>query len=111
MTSGGTESILSAIKASRDYMVATKGIREPEMIIGISAHAAYWKVRRIRYGHTGLSSPCTGPYQVREGPVAFVRHTIGNAGSACEHHLQAGLAVLNLSEARFDHTNRLSAGC
>ncbi|KAG2490349.1 hypothetical protein HYH03_011151 [Edaphochlamys debaryana] len=43
MTSGGTESILMAVKASRDYVCAKKGIREPEMIIGVSAHAAYWK--------------------------------------------------------------------
>ncbi|GLI59245.1 hypothetical protein VaNZ11_001091, partial [Volvox africanus] len=43
MTSGGTESILSAVKASRDYIAERKGIREPEMIIGVSAHAAYWK--------------------------------------------------------------------
>eukprot|EP00877_Chromochloris_zofingiensis_P001217 jgi/Chrzof1/11096/Cz05g23150.t1 len=43
MTSGGTESILMAIKASRDFMKATKGITQPEMIVGQSAHAAYWK--------------------------------------------------------------------
>ena len=43
MTSGGTESILSAVKASRDYMRFTKGITEPEMIIGESAHAAFYK--------------------------------------------------------------------
>jgi len=43
MTSGGTESILTAVKASRDYMRAHKNIREPEMIIGPSAHAAFIK--------------------------------------------------------------------
>ncbi|KAK9813985.1 hypothetical protein WJX73_007983 [Symbiochloris irregularis] len=43
MTSGGTESILTAVKASRDYMRFTKGIRRPEMIIGRSAHAAFFK--------------------------------------------------------------------
>ena len=43
MTSGGTESILSAVKASRDYMCFTKGITSPEMIIGQSAHAAFYK--------------------------------------------------------------------
>ena len=43
MTSGGTESILSAVKASRDYMRATRGIREPEMVIANSAHAAFFK--------------------------------------------------------------------
>ena len=44
MTSGGTESILSAIKASRDYMAAARGVRRrPNMVIAASAHAAYWK--------------------------------------------------------------------
>ena len=43
MTSGGTESILMAMKASRDYIKETKGVRKPEMILASSAHAAYWK--------------------------------------------------------------------
>ena len=59
MTSGGTESILTAVKASRDYMKATKGIRRPEMIIGISAHAAFYKaaeyfnIKLVRVGSAG----------------------------------------------------------
>lgn len=40
---GGTESILLAVKASRDYTVAKRGITTPEMVVGPSAHAAYWK--------------------------------------------------------------------
>ena len=54
MTNGGTESILSAVKASRDWMRHEKGIRAPEMIIGVSAHAAfikaaeYFKIKLIR---------------------------------------------------------------
>lgn len=41
---GGTESILLAVKASRDYMVGQRGISgTPEMVVGPSAHAAYWK--------------------------------------------------------------------
>ncbi|KAH8512928.1 hypothetical protein H0E87_006289 [Populus deltoides] len=43
MTSGGTESILLAVKSSRDYMKAKKGIKTPEMIIPESAHSAYDK--------------------------------------------------------------------
>ncbi|KAJ3708805.1 hypothetical protein LUZ61_012510 [Rhynchospora tenuis] len=43
MTSGGTESILLAVKSSRDYMRAKKGITKPEMIIAESAHSAYDK--------------------------------------------------------------------
>ncbi|KAJ7563667.1 hypothetical protein O6H91_03G119900 [Diphasiastrum complanatum] len=43
MTSGGTESILMAVKTARDFMKATKGITKPEMIIAESAHSAYDK--------------------------------------------------------------------
>ncbi|TQE09211.1 hypothetical protein C1H46_005146 [Malus baccata] len=43
MTSGGTESILLAVKSSRDYMKTRKGIKKPEMIIPESAHSAYDK--------------------------------------------------------------------
>ncbi|KDP26835.1 hypothetical protein JCGZ_17993 [Jatropha curcas] len=43
MTSGGTESILLAVKSSRDYMKAKKGITRPEMIIPESGHSAYDK--------------------------------------------------------------------
>ncbi|KAI3780109.1 hypothetical protein L2E82_10014 [Cichorium intybus] len=43
MTSGGTESILLAVKSSRDYMKAKKNITCPEMIIPESAHSAYDK--------------------------------------------------------------------
>ncbi|XP_027099874.1 sphingosine-1-phosphate lyase-like isoform X1 [Coffea arabica] len=43
MTSGGTESILLAVKSSRDYIRAKKGITKPEMIIPVSAHSAYDK--------------------------------------------------------------------
>jgi len=39
-TSGGTESIILAIKAHRDYYRDVRGITEPEMIACTSAHAA-----------------------------------------------------------------------
>ncbi|KAG5390422.1 hypothetical protein IGI04_031963 [Brassica rapa subsp. trilocularis] len=43
MTSGGTESIVLAVKSSRDYMKYKKGIKRPEMIIPESGHSAYDK--------------------------------------------------------------------
>ncbi|KAF9446347.1 PLP-dependent transferase [Macrolepiota fuliginosa MF-IS2] len=43
VTSGGTESIIMAVKAYRDWGRAVKGIKEPEMIIPSSAHAAFDK--------------------------------------------------------------------
>ncbi len=42
-TSGGTESILLAVKTARDYMRAKRNIVEPEIIVPITAHAAFHK--------------------------------------------------------------------
>ncbi|MFO0547480.1 MAG: aspartate aminotransferase family protein [Polyangiaceae bacterium] len=42
-TSGGTESIILAVKAARDFARATRGITTPEMVIPITAHAAFHK--------------------------------------------------------------------
>lgn len=43
MTSGGTESILMALKAYRDYAKEQRGITEPELIAPVTAHAAFDK--------------------------------------------------------------------
>lgn len=43
MTSGGTESILMAVKAARERGKAERGITEPEMIVAENAHAAFHK--------------------------------------------------------------------
>ena len=42
-TTGGTESILMAMKAYRDWGKATKGINEPNIVCCVTAHAAFWK--------------------------------------------------------------------
>ncbi len=43
ITSGGTESLVMAVKAYRDLAAAEKGITAPEMVIPITAHAAFDK--------------------------------------------------------------------
>ena len=43
MTSGGTESILMAVKAARERARAERGVTEPEMVVPESAHAAFHK--------------------------------------------------------------------
>ncbi|XP_024944855.1 sphingosine-1-phosphate lyase isoform X2 [Cephus cinctus] len=43
MTSGGTESILLACKAYRDYAKEVKGITKPEILMPITAHSAFDK--------------------------------------------------------------------
>src|SRR3954463_13763904 len=43
MTSGGTESILMAVKSARERGRAERGITAPEMVIAESAHTAFDK--------------------------------------------------------------------
>ena len=43
MTSGGTESILMAVKAARDRLRAERGITSPNIVLPTSAHAAFDK--------------------------------------------------------------------
>jgi glutamate/tyrosine decarboxylase-like PLP-dependent enzyme len=43
VSSGGTESILLAMKTYRDWARDTKGITEPEMVVPVTAHAAFDK--------------------------------------------------------------------
>lgn len=47
VTSGGTESILLACKAYRDYARHERGIRNPEMVVPVTAHAAFEKAASL----------------------------------------------------------------
>lgn len=47
LTSGGTESILCAVKAARERAKAERGIDRPEMIVAESAHAAFHKAAHL----------------------------------------------------------------
>lgn len=42
-TSGGTESIMLAVKAARDHARAVRGITEPQLVLPATAHAAFHK--------------------------------------------------------------------
>ena len=46
MTSGGTESIIMAVKTARDRAQAEKGITKPEMVVPRSAHPAFAKAAK-----------------------------------------------------------------
>ncbi len=54
LTSGGTESILLAMKTYRDRARQERGIRRPEMVLPVTAHAAfdkaaqYFKIKPVR---------------------------------------------------------------
>ena len=46
MTSGGTESILMAVKSARDRARAERGVTEPEMLAPVTAHPAFAKAAK-----------------------------------------------------------------
>ncbi|MBI5158349.1 MAG: aminotransferase class V-fold PLP-dependent enzyme [Acidimicrobiia bacterium] len=83
VTSGGTESILLAMKAYRDQARAERGIKRPEMVIPTTAHAAFLKAaeyfqikpRLIPVDHTFRADPAAAA-------AAITRNTIVVAGSA-----------------------------
>jgi sphinganine-1-phosphate aldolase len=56
MTSGGTESILMAVKTARDWARAEKNITEPEMIVPESVHPAFEKAAHY-FGVRVLHAP------------------------------------------------------
>ncbi|BGP33086.1 Dihydrosphingosine phosphate lyase [Rhodotorula toruloides] len=83
-TSGGTESILMACKAYRDRARAEYGITEPEMIVPISAHAAFDKAAHyfnIKIHHIPVDSK-TRKVQIKKVRKAINPNTILLVGSA-----------------------------
>ncbi|KAH7925624.1 PLP-dependent transferase [Leucogyrophana mollusca] len=84
MTSGGTESIIMAVKTYRDWARATKGITRPEMVVPASAHAAFDKggaYLGVKV-HTVPVDPVTRKVDVGRVRRAINRNTIMLVASA-----------------------------
>ncbi len=76
-TSGGTESILLAVKAARDWARFTRPeIKTPEMILPITGHAAFHKA--ARYFDVKLVPADVDPRTFRADPEAVRRAVTGN---------------------------------
>lgn len=56
LTSGGTESILCAVKAARERGRAERGVTDPEVVLAESAHAAFHKAAHL-FGLTVRTVP------------------------------------------------------
>ena len=83
ISSGGTESILLAMKTYRDWARATKGITEPEIIAPTTAHAAFDKAAEY-FGMKTVRIP-VGPdfiADVAATEKAITQNTIALVGSA-----------------------------
>jgi sphinganine-1-phosphate aldolase len=84
VTSGGSESILLAMKTYRDWARATKEITEPELVVPVSAHAAFHKA--AQYFCLKLRViPLDEQFCVDVGALeaAINDNTIAIVGSAC----------------------------
>ncbi|WP_243766936.1 aminotransferase class V-fold PLP-dependent enzyme [Streptomyces sp. GC420] len=61
-TSGGTESIMLAVKTARDHARAVRGVREPQLVLPSTAHAAF---------HKAAAYLCVEPVVVSVDPHTF----------------------------------------
>ena len=82
-TSGGTESILLAMKTYRDWARAEKRITEPEVIAPETAHPAFDKVAHL-FGIQLIRTPVGDDFKAKLEPIqdALTRNTIAIVGSA-----------------------------
>ncbi|KAJ8868903.1 hypothetical protein PR048_030444, partial [Dryococelus australis] len=84
MTTGGTESILMACKAYRDYASEEWGIKQPEIVLPKTAHTAFDKAGlyfKIHLKHVPVDST-TYAVDIKAMQRAITRNTILLVGSA-----------------------------
>jgi len=77
MTTGGTESIIMACKAYRDYARTERGICHPEIVIPVTAHPAFDKAAAyfgLRVKHVPIN-PDTTTVDIRAMRRAISRNT------------------------------------
>ena len=87
VTSGGTESILSALLAYREWAHREKGIDRPQMILPETGHVAFEKGAHL-FGLEVIKAPVDP--ETTQVDVDFVRQSIGPktaliVGSACNY--------------------------
>ena len=99
VSSGGTESILLAMKAYRDRAADKKGIRHPEMVVPDTAHAAFDKA--AQYFNIRIIHVPVGPdfrADIRAMKKAVTKNTIVMVGSAPSFPHGAIDPIFQLSE-------------
>lgn len=69
-TSGGTESCLLAVLTAREHARATRGVTAPEIVLPVTAHAAFHKAAKL-FGLRVVSVPVDpGTFRVRAEDLA-----------------------------------------
>jgi sphinganine-1-phosphate aldolase len=103
VSSGGTESILLAMKAYRDWGRERKGIARPEIITPVTAHAAFEKAARY-FGIRLIKIPVGDDYRadVQAARQAVNRNTVALVGSAPSFPHGVVDPIKELSEIAFE---------
>jgi len=83
VTSGGTESILMAMKTYRDWAREEKGITRPEIVLPVTAHPAFDKAAQY-FGIKAIRTPVGPDFRADVDAMekAITRNTIALVGSA-----------------------------
>lgn len=83
VTSGGTESILLAVRTYRDWARVTRRVKHPELVVPTTAHAAFEKAAQS-FGIKLVRVPVGADYRadVAATAAAINRNTIALVGSA-----------------------------
>lgn len=104
LSSGGTESILLAMKTYRDWARETKGIIQPEMIVPVTAHAAFDKASQyfnIKTVHIPVDENFRA--DVSAAKKAINKNTVVIVGSAPSFPHGAIDPIAELSELARQH--------
>jgi sphinganine-1-phosphate aldolase len=104
VSSGGTESIMLAMKTYRDRARQEKGITRPEMVVPITAHAAFDKASQyfnIKTGHIPVDENFRA--DVSAARKAITRNTVVIVGSAPSFPHGAIDPISELSELAREH--------
>lgn len=85
VTSGGTESILLAMRTYRDHARATRGVSDPEIVAPKTAHAAFDKAAQL-FGMRLVKVDVGGDMRVdpRAARAAITERTVAVVGSAVQ---------------------------
>jgi len=104
MTSGGTESLLMAVKTYRDWARATKGITEPEMVLPVTAHAAFDKAAHY-FGVKQVRVPMADDLRADTAAMdaAITANTILLVGSAPDYPFGQIDPIQGLAAVAADH--------
>ncbi|HJW89510.1 MAG TPA: aspartate aminotransferase family protein [Anaerolineales bacterium] len=105
MTTGGTESILMAVKAARDWARAHKpGIHLPEMVLPASAHPAFEKAAHY-FGVKAVRVPVRADFRVDVSAMraAISPQTILLVGSAPSYPQGVVDPIASLGQIALEH--------